>query len=369
MSRIESLRVFAFALFFAAAFSGNSEAAVAPVGQLPSVTVSVTPCVYALPVLLVEDSGEWKDFGIQVTLKVYAEGEDQLRALPGNEWDTGLMDPFHAVKGANDGDVAIVGAAGNYAFQRTPGPFSFARKGIPVPPGDFLPACLVASSSYADSRKTLVIRWVEGYARGMRIAQKDTARAAARLSQFYRERIKVEIPPEKLEQEIREAFFFDDKARDEEFAGKAGRMAPFVRAMTDYQLKVKAIEKKRDPEEFMIGAVGEQLIKLRSEAEDQIRKTKAAIDAAKKDGAPVLDFEKKWSDANQQFLDGRGCLTVIGVLSDLQRSADQSRVTRGRLSEFRKIELGVGAALAVYYGGYFLRRRKKAPGKIEERYL
>ena len=43
----------------------GAETAVAPVGQLPMVTISVTTSIYALPILLVEKKEEWKDFGIQ----------------------------------------------------------------------------------------------------------------------------------------------------------------------------------------------------------------------------------------------------------------------------------------------------------------
>jgi ABC-type taurine transport system ATPase subunit len=64
---------------------------------------------------LVEDLGEWKDFGIQISPKVYASGEEQLHRAVGNEWEVGVMDPLYAVKGGNEGNVAIVGVAGNFA--------------------------------------------------------------------------------------------------------------------------------------------------------------------------------------------------------------------------------------------------------------
>ena len=56
--------------------------------------------------------------------------------------------------------------------------------------------------------------------------------------------------------------------------------------------------------------------------------------------------------------EGRGCLTAIGVLSDLQRSAEQARVATQRLREFRRIEIGIGGVLVLYYVGYAIRRKR-----------
>ncbi len=413
--------------------------AVAPVGQLPSVTVSVTPSTYALPILLVEELGEWKDFGILISPKVHASGKEQLDRVPANEWDVAVMEPFYAIKGGNDGDVAIVGLAGNFASQfhlvfrrgtlpsppiplmeslkgkkilcpipssesfwmnaladreggntrslnflgikdeagkafssgmgdlailRTPRALTFAQEGYPVwsdPQKVFLPACLVATSNYADTRKTLVIRWMEGYSRGIRIIQKDPSRAASLLKAFYHDRLNLEVSKASLEKEIQQAFIFEEQKRDEALIGERGRptrMESFARAMTDYQMQAKAIEAKKDPADFILGAVCDQLSKLRKEAEAQLQKTQSAIDQAKKDGTSVQEFQKKWDEASGQLQDGRGCLTVIGVLSDLQRSAEQTRLTGRRLNDFRKIELGIGLLLALYYAGYFVRRRK-----------
>ena len=418
---------------------GTAMGAVAPVGQLPSVTVSVTPSIYALPILLVEELGEWKDFGIQISLKLHANGEEQLGRVPANEWDVAVMDPFYAVKGGNDGDVAIVGLAGNFASQfhlvfrpetstasplplmerlkgkqvlcpvpssehfwmnawvhreggnarrlnflspkeevgktfssgkgdlailRTPRVLTFVQEGYPVWAESqkvFLPACLVATSSYADTRKTLVIRWLEGYSRGIRIIQKEPSRAASRLVAFYRERLRLEVSEPSLEKEIHRAFIFEEQKRDEGIIGELGRpssMEMFARAMTDYQVQAKAIEAKKDPADYILAAVCDQLSKLRKEAEAQLQKTQSTIDQADKDGASVREFQKKLDEVRGQLQDGRGCLTVIGVLSDLQRTAEQTRVTDRRLNDFRKIELGIGLVLALYYAGYFVRRRK-----------
>ncbi len=418
----------------------TGEASVAPVGQLPAVTVSVTPSIYALPILLVEDSGEWKDFGIQISLKVHASGEEQLERIPANEWDVGVMDPFSAIKGGNDGDAAIIGLAGNFASQfhlvfrrgisspmfpplgeslkgkrilcpvpsaeyfwikalirgeggnagslnllspkeelgkafssgkgdaailRSPRALSFAREGYPVwsdPEKVFIPACLVATSNYADTRKTLIIRWMEGYSRGMRIIQKDPSRAASRLQVFYRERLNCEISEASLKKEIQQAFIFEQQKRDEALIGEKGRpssMEIFARAMTDYQVQARAVEAKKEPADYILGAVCDQLSRLRKEAEAQLQKTRSAIDQARQDRAPVQEFQKKWEEARGQLQDGRGCLTVIGVLSDLQRSAEQSRDSNRRLNDFRKIEFGIGVVLALYYVGYFVRRSRK----------
>ena len=176
-------------------------AAVAPVGQLPMVTVSITPSIYALPILVVEKAGEWMDFGIQVKVKVHPHGEEQLDRSVANEWEVAVMDPLSAVKGGNEGNVAIVGIAGDFANQVS---FLTSRSGVPPQSGkwaewlkgymarteskgekQFLPACLVATSSYADTRKTLVIRWLEGYSRGIQIIKKNSEAAASQLKEFY----------------------------------------------------------------------------------------------------------------------------------------------------------------------------------------
>jgi len=86
-------------------------------GAASTVTAGVTPSPYVLPILLVNDQNEWKDFGIQVNLKVYPNGEEQADRVVGNEWEVGVMDPFYAVKAGNEGDVVIVGLAGNLPSQ------------------------------------------------------------------------------------------------------------------------------------------------------------------------------------------------------------------------------------------------------------
>jgi len=250
------------------------------------------------------------------------------------------------------------------AILRTPRALTFVQEGYPVwsdPQKVFLPACLVATSNYADTRKTLVIRWMEGYSRGVRIIQKDPSRAASLLKAFYHDRLNLEVAKASLEKEIQQAFIFDEQKRDEGIIGGKGRpssMEMFARAMTDYQVQAKAIEAKKDPADYILAAVCDQLSKLRKEAEAQLQKTQSTIDQADQDGASVREFRKKLDEVRGQLQDGRGCLTVIGVLSDLQRTAEQTRVTGRRLKDFRKIELGIGLVLALYYAGYFLWRRK-----------
>jgi len=86
-SLMRKLFVFASVFLVITLSIGTASGAVAPVGQLPSVIVSVTPSIYALPLLLVEELDEWKDFGIQVNLKVPASEEKQLDGTAANEWD------------------------------------------------------------------------------------------------------------------------------------------------------------------------------------------------------------------------------------------------------------------------------------------
>jgi len=342
-------------------FPGAGKTEVVPVGQLPSVTVSVTPTIHALPILLLDEMGEWKDFGIQVKVKVHANGEEQIGGIAGNEWEVAVMDPFYAVKGGNDGDVSIVGLAGLLSPKALP----LIQKGSPLLTGGpvgHLPVFLVATSAYADTRKTLVIRWLEGYARGLDVIQKTPSKAASLLKTFYQDKLKIEVPEQTLEKELKEAFVFEEQKRDEAFMGKEGKASQvevLARIMTDYLFKVKAIESRRDPAEYVLSAVCGQLSKLRGEAEAQLRKTRSAIDRAQKEGMPVGAIQKKWEEARGQLQEGRGCLTVIGILSDLERSAEQGRVATRRLHEFRKIEAGVGGVLALYFFGYFIRRRKK----------
>jgi len=372
-------------LFFVAIFGwclGSpppGSAAVAPVGQLPTVAVSVTPSVYALPILLVENAGEWKDFGIQAKVKVHLHGEEQLDRSAANEWEVAVMDPLTAVKGGNEGNVAIVGIAGNFAGQipfiqnqsATPSAqrkWNEWLKGFSTGEGwkgkkVFLPACLVATANYADTRKTLVIRWLEGYARGIRIIQKDPAMAAARLKEFYRETLRKDLPEPLLRQEVHAAFYFEDRDREEPFRAKEGKPSPleeFARSMTAYLKGMKALEGQAEPSEYLLPRICDQLSALRKEAVTQLEKTAGAIEAAGQAGARVNHFQKTWEESKAQVEDGRGCLTVIGVLSDLQRSADQARVNNARLRDFRRIETAVGGILALYYAGYYYHRRKRA---------
>ncbi len=417
-----------------------THAAVAPVAQLPTVTASVTPSPYVLPILLVNDQNEWKDFGIHVDLKVYGKAEEQADGVVGSEWEVGVMDPFYAVKAGNDGDVAIVGLAGNLPNQL----YLLTRKGIslgsmpqaaqvlagkeilcPIPSGEhfyltlflrksmeslrpdiaamktdpgeaflkgkgevallrspqaflamqqgfpawpdlrrqeiFLPACLVASASYADTRKTLVIRWLEGYARGIRILMKNPAKAASRLKGFYEESLKIEVPASLVEMEIADAFF-TEKKQEEAFQSNGGNPSAverFAYLMSDYQMKMKVLKSKRDPAEFILSKICEQLAALRGEADAQFKKTHTAIDQAEKEGIKVGDFRQQLNEARGQMEEGRGCLTVIGILSNLMRSAEQAQVHAQRFKKFRLIEFGVGGVLVAYYAGYVARKRNR----------
>jgi ABC-type nitrate/sulfonate/bicarbonate transport system substrate-binding protein len=431
------------ALFFMAM---TGYAAVAPVAQLPTVTAGATPSPYVLPILLVNDQNEWKDFGIHVNLKVYGKAEEQAYSLVGNEWDVGVMDPFYAVKAGNDGDLAIVGLAGNLPNQL----YLLTRKGIslgsrtqadqwlavreilyPIPSGEhfyltrflgksmenlrpdaptlktdpgeaflkgrgeaallrspqaflamqqgfpawpdlrrqeiFLPTCLVASASYADTRKTLVIRWLEGYARGIRILMKNPGKAASRLKVFYEETLKIEVPASLVEMEFAEAFF-TEKKQEESLQSKGGNPSSverFAYLMSDYQMKMKVLKSKRDPGEYILSKICEQLAALRGEADAQFKKTQTAIGQAEKEGIKVGDFRRQLNEARGQMEEGRGCLTVIGTLSNLMRGAEQAQVQAQRFKKFRLIEFGIGGLLVAYYVGYAARRRNK--GRISFR--
>ena len=436
-----SLRKIVPLLTMAACLLGNAgHAAVAPVGQLPTVTAGVTPSPYVLPILLVNDQDEWKDFGIQVNLKVYPNGEEQADRVVGNEWEVGVMDPFYAVKAGNEGDVVIVGLAGNlpsqfYLMSRKANMISSmpqARQAlqgkeilipglstehyflslliekpneIPPPPPSkakidpaeaflkgrgelallrspqallaaqqgfqawpdlrkqeaFLPVCLVASTVYADTRKTLVIRWLEGYARGIRILLKNPTKAASRLKVFYQETLKIEVPQRLLEMEIAEAFF-TEKKQEEAFrssGGQASAVERFADLMSGYQVRMKVLKTKKVPGEYILDKMCEQLAALRREAEGQFNQTRVAIDQAEKEGMKVEKFRLRLEDARGQMEEGRGCLTVIGTLSNLMRSAEQAKVEAQRFRKFRFLELGIGGVIFAYYAGYFVRRRKK----------
>ena len=442
-------RPFFRVLFFIAVFftlvsqASVVRGAVAPVGQIPTITVSVTPSAFALPILLVNDLAEWKDFGIQVHVKVSSGGAEQLDGASGNAWDVAVMDPLFAFRGGNEGDIAIVGVAGNLAGalsllfrkgQTAPFPvkseagFTGRRFAVAVPsaehfyltasiqdhgirapqmpvtePGGadpmrilsegraevgllrepfaqillgkgwvqaeefrknriFLPTCLVATASYADTRKTLVLRWLEGYSRGIRIIRKDPAKAAIRLRQFYRETLKEDIPETMLIREIQEIFYFDLQERERLFraeAGKASPMESMARTLTAYLLHQKVITEAQESSTYLLAQLCDQLSALHGEADAQLKKTEAAIRETEKVGAPVRAFWKTWEEARVQIDDGRGCLTVIGILSDLQRSAEQSRAETLRLVKFRRIEAGFGMLLLLYYGGYFLCWKRK----------
>jgi hypothetical protein len=108
----------------------------------------------------------------------------------------------------------------------------------------------------------------------------------------------------------------------------------------------------------------EQLASLRREAETQFHQTQMAIDQAEKEGMQVQRFRLHLEEARGQMEEGRGCLTVIGTLSNLMRSAEQAKVEAQRFKKFRLVELGVGGVLAAYYAGYFARRRSRAKSKV-----
>jgi len=414
------------------------QAAVAPMGQLPTVTAGVTTSPYVLPILLLNDRSEWKDFGIQVNLKVYATGEEQVDRVVGNEWEVGVLDPFYAVKAGNEGDVVIVGLAGNLPSQlyllsrkgnrlppltrqalqgreilalrpsaehfllsfllgkpnqspplpastagidpaeaflkgkgelallRSPKALLAAQQGFHVWPDlrkqeVFLPVCLIASTSYADTRKTLVIRWLEGYARGVRLLLKNPAKAASRLKAFYQEALKIEVPQRLLEMEIAEAFF-SEKKQEEAFKPLGSQGSPverFAHSMSDYQVRMKTLKAAKDPREYILDQMCEHLASLRREAEAQFNQTRGVIDLAEEEGMKVEKFRLQLDEARNQIDEGRGCLTVIGTLSNLMRSAEQATVEAQRFRKFRFIELGIGGVLFAYYAGYFIRRRKK----------
>jgi ABC-type nitrate/sulfonate/bicarbonate transport system substrate-binding protein len=355
----------------------GAETAVAPVGQLPMVTISVTPSIYALPILLVEKKEEWKDFGIQVSLKVHASGDDQLDRISANEWEVAVMDPFSAVKGGNEGNVAIVGVAGNLASQipfllggRTPSPAGKAGewlRGFLLPAGPqrdiiFLPACLVATVNYADTRKTLVIRWLEGYSRGIRMIQKNPEWAASQLKEFYQETLQREVPVGVIRESLEGAFYFDEKQRHEPLrkeAGKPSSLETAASVLTWYLKGRSALEGQAEPSEYILPKLYDQLSGLRNEAWNQLKTTADSIEAAAQAGSQVKEFRKSWEEAKMQIEDDRGCLAVIGILSNLQRSADQARVSSRRLRDFRQIEMGVAGILALYYIGYVFHRKKR----------
>jgi len=365
-------------LLLALFFPPSGKTAVAPVGQLPSVSASATPSAFILPILLLNDLEEWKDFGLQVNLKIYNNSGQQMDGLLGNEWEVAVMDPFSAVKGGNDGEVAIVGLAGDFSSQVS-SPFSkktypqalrilqngFISRVASAKSKDLIPAFLVASASYADTRKTLVLRWLEGYSRGIRVVQEDYTRATARLQKFYQETGKLEVGSKLLEEEIRKAFRLTEKEREDLFGpreGKPNSIAVFAEAMTHYQTKMKVLENRRAPEEYILAKIGDQLTALRKEAESQLKKTQDSIEEAEKTGVEVKKFRQTWEEAQRKIQEGRGYLTVIGILSDLQRSAEQAQAANIRLKKFRHIELSIGGMLIIYYAGYFIHRKNSRKG-------
>jgi len=136
-------------------------------------------------------------------------------------------------------------------------------------------------------------------------------------------------------------------------------MERFAQAMSDYQVRARVLKTKKDPGEYILDKMCDQLTSLRREAETQFDRTRAAIEQAEKEGMKTDQFRLQLDEARGQMEEGRGCLTVIGTLSNLMRSAEQAKVEAQRFKKFRLVELGVGGVLAVYYGGYFARRRKR----------
>jgi hypothetical protein len=143
---------------------------------------------------------------------------------------------------------------------------------------------------------------------------------------------------------------------------QAGAVERFADLMSGYQMRMKVLKTRRDPAEYILDKMCEQLAGLRREAEGQFNQTRAAIEQAEKEGMKVERFRLQLEEARSQMEEGRGCLTVIGTLSNLMRSAEQAQVEARRFKKFRFIELGVGGVLALYYAGYAVRRKKVKRG-------
>ncbi len=273
--------------------------------------------------------------------------------------------PSRIAKPQADPGEAFLKGKGDFALLRSPRALLAIQQGMTSWPDFrkqefFLPACLVASASYADTRKTLVIRWLEGYSRGIRIIQKDPFKAASRLKTFYEQTLKIEIPQRLLEMEIAEGFF-NEKKQEEAFrsiGGGASAMDRFANRMSDYQVRMKILKSKRDPGEYILGKVCDQLAALRGEAEAQFKQTQKSIDQTEREGTKVENFRRQLGEAREQMEEGRGCLTVIGTLANLMRGAEQARVEAQRFKKFRLLEIAVGGILVAYYAGYVARRRK-----------
>ncbi len=270
--------------------------------------------------------------------------------MPGNQDDIGNA----FLKGR--GDFAILRSpAALWAIQKGMSPRLEFRKAEP-----FLPMCLVATASYADTRKTLVLRWLEGYFRGVRIIQKNPSRAAARLKAFYAETLKMDVSQRLLEAEIAEGFF-SEKTQEDAFRSAAGNPSAverFAVQMSNYQTRMKVLTSKKDPGEYILGKVCDQIAALRGEAEDQFKRAQTAIEQTEKEGTKVDGFRRQLTEARGQMEEGRGCLTVIGTLANLMRSAEQAKVEAQRFKKFRILEIGIGGVLVAYYGGYVGRRRR-----------
>jgi hypothetical protein len=266
---------------------------------------------------------------------------------------------------ADPGEAFLKGK-GDFVLLRSPGAFFAIQRGFPAWPDfrkseTFLPVCLVASAAYADTRKTLVIRWLEGYSRGIRMIQKSPSKTASRLKAFYQETLKIEVPQRLLEIEIAAAFF-NEKKQEEAFrrsGGKPSAVELFAHLMSDYLVRLEVLKSKKDPGEYILGKVCDQLAALRGEAETQFRKTQIAIAQTEKEGTNVEKLRQQMDEAHGQMEEGRGCLTVIGILSNLMRSAEQATVEAHRFKKFRLIEIGVGGLLLAYYAGYAVWRKKK----------
>jgi phosphoglycolate phosphatase-like HAD superfamily hydrolase len=197
----------------------------------------------------------------------------------------------------------------------------------------------------------------------MRIIQKNPEMAASRLKEFYQEALKREVPSQAIRESMQDAFYFDENERDEPFRAKGGKpsgLEAIAIILTQYLKERKALEGNAGPSNYILPKLYDQLSALRNEAWNQLKTTADAIEAAAQAGAQVKEFRKTWEEAKMQIEDGRGCLTVIGVLSDLQRAADQACVASSRLRDFRRIEIAAGAILGLYYVGYVFYRRKRS---------
>jgi sulfonate transport system substrate-binding protein len=151
---------------------------------------------------------------------------------------------------SGQGDVAQTWAPFNYLME---------EKGMKVlsngkEAGVVIPGAVVATKKFADEHPDLVVKWLEGYMRGIDFMIDHPRESAKYLGKYYREKCGINLSDEVCLKEFELRPLFRTKQQIKMFARKGGKMSTVDKWMDDlaaYFVNVKKIDKKPDPQSYI----------------------------------------------------------------------------------------------------------------------